>query len=179
MVRCVLTIVAVAVGTKGICDEVSLPIDLLIKNARVWTGDPKKPEATSIAVANGRIYFIGPSEAAEHLPGRPFAYGVMKWIDAKGQRIVPGFYDSHVHLLGTGMRLGQVALKDAKDEEEFGRLLQEFDRKLPRDRWMLGGNWDHDRALKGELPTAALLDKYVKDRPVFLNRYDGHMAVAN
>src|SRR5262249_34922807 len=64
-------------------------------------------------------------------------------------------------------------------EAEFGRLLQEFDKKLPRDRWMLGGNWDHDRALKGELPTAELLDKYVKDRPVFLNRYDGHMAVAN
>jgi predicted amidohydrolase YtcJ len=55
----------------------------------------------------------------------------------------------------------------------------EFDRKLPRDRWMLGGEWDHDRALKGQLPTAELLDKYVSDRPVFLRRYDGHMAVVN
>jgi len=42
---------------------------------------------------------------------------------------VPGFYDSHVHILGSGMRLSQVALKDAADEAEFGRRLQEFDRK--------------------------------------------------
>src|SRR5262249_31570967 len=86
-------------------------------------------------------------------------------------------YDSHVHMLGGGLRLSQVALKDAKDEAEFGKRLQEFDRKLPRDRWMLGGEWDHDRALKGELPTAELLDKYVPDRPVFLRRYDGHMGL--
>jgi predicted amidohydrolase YtcJ len=92
---------------------------------------------------------------------------------------VPGFYDSHVHLLGSGLRLSEVALKDAPDEAEFGRRLQEFDRKLPRDRWLLGGEWDHDRALAGKLPTAELIDKYVPDRPVFLRRYDGHMGVVN
>src|SRR5262249_59051375 len=100
-------------------------------------------------------------------------------IDLKGKRVVPGFNDSHVHVLGAGRGLSQVALKDAKDEEEFGRRLREFDRKLPRGRWMLGGDWDHDRALRGTLPTAALLDKYAADRPVFLRRYDGHMGVAN
>src|SRR5581483_7188494 len=89
------------------------------------------------------------------------------------------FYDSHVHLLGSGQRLAEVPLKNAKDEEEFGKLLREFDQKLPRDRWLLGGGWDHDRALGGKLPTAELLDKYVPDRPVFLRRYDGHMSVVN
>jgi hypothetical protein len=44
---------------------------------------------------------------------------------------------------------------------------------------LLGGNWDHERTFAGRVPTAALLDKYVKDRPVFLRRYDGHMGVAN
>ena len=44
---------------------------------------------------------------------------------------------------------------------------------------MLGGNWDHDRTFDGKLPTAAIVDKYVKDRPVFIRRYDGHMALAN
>src|SRR5207237_8378164 len=73
----------------------------------------------------------------------------------------------------------EVALKDAENEEEFGRRLRAFDRKLPRERWLLGGEWDHDRTFKGELPSAALLDKYVPDRPVFLRRYDGHMGVVN
>src|SRR5262249_13823806 len=48
-----------------------------------------------------------------------------------------------------------------------------------RDRWLLGGEWDHDRTFNGQLPTAEIIDKYVLDRPVFLRRYDGHMAVVN
>src|SRR5207248_906809 len=82
-----------------------------------------------------------------------------------------GFYDSHIHLLGAGVQLGQVALKDARDEAEFGRRLRAFDRKLPRDRWLQGGEWDHDRTFKGTLPTAELIDRYVSERPVFLRRY--------
>src|SRR5207249_2904521 len=64
-------------------------------------------------------------------------------------------------------------------ESEFGRRLKEFDAKLPRDRWILGGDWDHDRTFAGKLPTAAILDRYVPTRPVFVRRYDGHMALAN
>jgi predicted amidohydrolase YtcJ len=92
---------------------------------------------------------------------------------------VPGFHDSHLHFLGGGRQLSHVELKDAKDEAEFGRRLKEHAEKLPRDRWLLGGNWDHDRTFRGELPTAATIDKYVSDRPVFIRRYDGHMALAN
>jgi predicted amidohydrolase YtcJ len=100
-------------------------------------------------------------------------------IDLGGKRVVPGFIDSHLHFLGGGIQLSQVDLKDAKDEAEFGRRLTEFDQKLPRDRWLTGGNWDHDRAFNGTLPTAAVVDKYVPNRPVFIRRYDGHMALAN
>jgi predicted amidohydrolase YtcJ len=97
----------------------------------------------------------------------------------KGRRVVPGFHDSHLHFLGGGQQLGRVELKDARDEAEFGKRLQEFDQKLPRDRWLVGGNWDHDRAFGGKVPTAEVVDRYVKDRPVFIQRYDGHMALAN
>src|SRR5207248_10265357 len=44
---------------------------------------------------------------------------------------------------------------------------------------LLGGEWDHDRTFRGVLPTAELIDRYVRDRPVFLRRYDGHMGVVN
>ena len=84
-----------------------------------------------------------------------------------------------LHLLASGLQISRVALKDAADEAEFGKRLVAFDRKLPRDRWLLGGEWDHDRTFKGVLPTAELIDKYVAERPVFLRRYDGHMAVVN
>lgn len=148
--------------------------DLVLVNGKLWTGNPKQPQAEAIAFRDGRIVAVGTTAEIKALAG-PAA----NRIDLAGRRVVPGFYDSHVHLLGSGTRLGQVALKDAATEDELGKLLRAFDAKLPRDRWMLGGDWDHDRALGGKLPTAELLDKYVKDRPVLLRRYDGHMAVAN
>src|SRR5262249_28958641 len=121
-----------------------------------------------------RIVAVG-SNAAIRALGLP----ATRVMDLQGRRVVPGFYDSHVHFLGSGQRLSEVALKDAPNEAEFGRRLREFDRKLPRDRWLLGGAWDHDRTLAGQLPSAELIDKFVPDRPVFLRRYDGHMAVVN
>jgi predicted amidohydrolase YtcJ len=148
--------------------------DLVIRNAVIWTGDASNPEAKALAVAGGRILAVGTAEELKPLIGLQTVV-----IDAKGLRLVPGFYDSHVHLLGGGRSLSQVDLKDAKDEAEFGRRLKEFDQKMPRDRWLLGGNWDHDRTFAGTLPTAAMIDKYVPNRPVWISRYDGHMALAN
>ena len=153
-----------------------LPIqaDLVLVNGKVWTVDAAKPQAEAIAVWRDRVLAVGTGAEIKALVGP-----VTKVIDLKGRRVVPGFYDSHVHFLMGGMSLAQVDLKDAKDEAEFGRRLAEFDKKLPRDRWIVGGNWDHDRTFGGKLPTAAILDKYVKGRPVFIRRYDGHMALAN
>ena len=148
--------------------------DLVLLNGKVWTVDKARPEAEAVAVWRDRILAVGTTQEVRRLAGPR-----TRVIDLKGKRVVPGFYDSHVHLLGSGLRLAQVALKDAKDEAEFGRRLRAFDRKLPRDRWLLGGEWDHDRTFKGVLPTAALIDKYVPDRPVFLRRYDGHMGIVN
>jgi predicted amidohydrolase YtcJ len=148
--------------------------DMVFVNGKVWTVNAAQPEAEAVAVWRDRILAVGTSDAIKSLAGPK-----TRVIDLKGRRVMPGFYDSHVHLLGSGLRLGEVALKDAKDEAEFGKRLREFDRKLPRDRWLLGGEWDHDRTFGGQLPSAELIDKYVPDRPVFLRRYDGHMGVVN
>src|SRR5262245_37769892 len=148
--------------------------DVVLIHGKFWTVDKERPEAEAIAVWRDRILAVGTTKEIQKLAG-----STTRTIDLHGQRVVPGFYDSHVHMLSSGMRLSQVALKDAKDEAEFGKWLREFDQKLPRDRWMLGGDWDHDRAFNGTLPTAELIDKYVPERPVFLRRYDGHMAVVN
>jgi predicted amidohydrolase YtcJ len=151
-----------------------LAADLIVLNGKIWTVQRAQAECEALAIVRDRIIAIGPTAQLRHMIGPK-----TRVLDVKGQRVVPGFYDSHVHLLGSGLRLAEVALKDAKDEAEFGKRLRDFDRKLPRDRWLLGGEWDHDRTFDGRLPTAELIDKYVADRPVFLRRYDGHMAVVN
>jgi predicted amidohydrolase YtcJ len=147
---------------------------LIVVNGKFWTVNPLQPEAAALAVWRDRILAVGSNDEIRQLAGSK-----TQVIDLKGRRVVPGFHDSHVHLLSAGLGLARVQLKDAKDEAEFGRRLQEFDKKLPRDRWLLGGDWDHDRTFGGKLPTAAMVDKYVPDRPVFLRRYDGHMALVN
>jgi predicted amidohydrolase YtcJ len=152
----------------------TLAADLIFTNARIWTVDRRRPGAESIAVWRDRILALGSTTEMLRLAG-PHT----RVIDARGRRIVPGFFDSHLHLLGGGLQLSRVNLKDVRDEADFGRKLREFDRTHARDGWMLGGDWDHDRTFGGKLPSADLLDRYVRDRPVYLRRYDGHMAVAN
>ena len=148
--------------------------DLVVLNAKIWTVNTKQPEAEALAVLKDRIVFVGDSKSVRALVGAKTSV-----LDLAGKRVVPGFHDSHVHLLSSGLRLSQVALKDAADEKEFGKRLRDFDKKLPAGVWMLGGDWDHDRTFGGKLPTAEMIDKYVSDRPVFLRRYDGHMALVN
>jgi predicted amidohydrolase YtcJ len=166
-----LFVVLCTLSVSGVCRA---EVDLALINGKVWTVEPKQPTAEAIGIIRDRIVFVGSTaELKKQISSKTTV------IDLEGRRVVPGFYDSHVHLLSAGLGLARVSLKDANDEAEFGKRLREFDRKLPRDRWLLGGEWDHDRTFKGELPTAAILDKYAPDRPVFLSRYDGHMGVVN
>jgi predicted amidohydrolase YtcJ len=164
---------------SGVCSHAppeppAVAADLIFTNGRIWTVSSRRPDAESIAVWRDRILALGSTTDMLRLAG-PHT----RIIDARGRRIVPGFFDSHLHLVGGGLQLSRVNLKDARDEADFGRRLREFDRAHARDGWMLGGDWDHDRTFGGKLPSAELLDRYVRDRPVYLRRYDGHMAVAN
>lgn len=151
-----------------------LTADLVVLNAKIWTVNKTRPEAEALAIVKDRIVFVGKTSDAGLFVGAKTPV-----LDLKGKRVVPGFHDSHVHLLSSGLRLSQVDLKDAADEKEFGKRLREFDQKLPKEAWMLGGNWDHDRAFAGRLPTARDIDAHVADRPVYIRRYDGHMALVN
>ncbi|HSQ54920.1 MAG TPA: amidohydrolase, partial [Gemmata sp.] len=165
---------AILLLLSGAAPEPVVAADAVFVNGRIWTVDPAKPEAQALAAWKGRILKVGTDVEVKQLAGP-----ATRVIDLGGRRVVPGLYDSHVHFLGGGLSLARVDLKDSMDEEEFGRRLAEFDKNTPRDRWLLGGLWDHDRTFGGKLPSAATIDKYVKDRPVFIRRYDGHMGLAN
>src|SRR2546421_596885 len=97
------------------------PADLVFVNGKLWTVDATRPEAEALAIWRDRILVVGTNAEARAVAGPQ-----SKVIDLHGRRVVPGFYDSHVHLLGSGMRLAQVALKDAADEAEFGKRLVAF-----------------------------------------------------
>src|SRR5437899_1741639 len=127
-----LVVVALVYGLLAQAESSSPAADVMLVNGKIWTVNSTKPEAEALAVWRDRIVAVG--KTAEVLTWKGPDTRV---VDLQGRRVVPGFYDSHVHFLGSGLRYGEVALKDAANEEEFGRLLRDFDRKMPRDRWML------------------------------------------
>ena len=100
-------------------------------------------------------------------------------IELAGRLAVPGFNDAHVHFLSGGFGLLSVDLRPARDEADLARLLGAHARTLPRGTWILEGNWDHEVWPSKALPTRQAIDAATPDHPVFVQRLDGHMALAN
>ena len=150
-------------------------ISLAILNARVWTGNPRQPWATGIAVTGDRISAVGSSaEVAKLARSSPSA----KVIDAKGGMVTPGFIDSHVHFITGGFRLASVQLRDAKTPAEFIARIKAYAATVSPGTWITGGDWDH-QLWGGELPTRDWIDSVTPNNPVWVSRLDGHMALAN
>jgi hypothetical protein len=92
--------------------------------------------------------------------------------------VLPGFNDAHVHFVDGGTQLDNVDLRDADSQQEFARRIAARAKTKPGE-WILGGDWDDQRWTPPELPARALIDDVTSGTPVFVSRYDGHMALAN
>jgi predicted amidohydrolase YtcJ len=148
--------------------------DLLVTNARVWTGDPARPEVEALAVIGERVVAAGGTAGIEAWCGPRTTV-----LDAGGHRVLPGFDDSHLHFFEASRKLGEVRLKDARSPEELARRIAEHARALPEGEWVLGGTWDDQAFETPRLPARQDVDALTPARPVFVDRYDGHMALAN
>jgi predicted amidohydrolase YtcJ len=146
---------------------------LAVVNARVWTGDPRRPWADAIAIDGERISLVGTSAEVKKL-----AAPSTRVIDAGGMMVVPGFIDSHVHFITGGFGLSSVQLRDAKTPAEFIRRIKAYAATLPSGTWITEGNWDHEQ-WGGELPRRDWIDSVTPNNPVWINRLDGHMSLAN
>ncbi len=147
--------------------------DLVFVNGKIWTVDPDTPVVTAVAIRSDTIAAVGDDAAIQPLIGK-----ATKVIDLQKRLMLPGFIDDHTHFVDGGFQLEGVDLRDARTEEEFAERIGKRAGAHP-ERWILGGNWDHDNWPGGNLPTKKLIDKVAPSTPVFVSRYDGHMAVAN
>lgn len=166
--------VARAVAVMAAVMMPAVAADLVIRHAVVRTMDPARPLAAAVAVTGNRIAAVGSDkEAAGWIDAHT------KVIDAQGRLLLPGFNDSHVHFLSGGFQLASVDLRDARTPEEFSRRIAAFAAKQPKGRWIQGGDWDHELWPGAPLPRRDWIDTATADTPVFVNRLDGHMALAN
>ena len=148
--------------------------DLILVNGKLWTGNPRQPEAQAAAIQGGKFTAVGSTAEIRKLAGPQ-----TRVVDLGGKRVTPGFHDSHVHFADGGSHLASVQLRDAKTPEEFRDRIGAFAKKVPKGRWMRGGDWDHENWSPANLPTRQLVDAVTGDVPIFLNRLDGHMSLAN
>jgi predicted amidohydrolase YtcJ len=155
-------------------DNSPFAADLIIINATIHTMDQGRPLAGAVAVSGNRIIAVGTTKEIRKLAGAN-----TRVIDAKGQLVLPGFNDAHVHFMSGGFQLSSVDLRDASSQQEFAERIRAFADKLPPGRWITGGDWDHERWPDAKLPTKELIDRFTPNTPVFVNRLDGHMALAN
>lgn len=147
------------------------PADLVIENARIWT-DGRTGFASFAAIRNGHFVHVGEPDAS--LIGTNTAR-----LDAEGRVVLPGFIDSHIHMLNGGNNLSQLQLRDARDKEDFIRRVREWANSLPEGKWILGGRWSTESWQKVEQPTREWVDDASQGRPLFLSRMDGHSALVN
>ncbi|HEV8232272.1 MAG TPA: amidohydrolase [Thermoanaerobaculia bacterium] len=150
------------------------PADLILVSARVWTGDPTRPEVAALAAVNGRVVAVGSVAEIEALRGPSTVV-----VDGKGRRVVPGFIDCHTHMSMGGFNLLAVDLRHTKDPTDFTARLAGFAKTRPAGLWLTDGAWDHQVWANPILPTRAMLDPATGDRPTCLSRTDGHMMVCN
>jgi predicted amidohydrolase YtcJ len=167
----VLSTAALLAGCAEVSDREA---ELILSGGMIWygTGAPVVEGATAIAVADGKVLAVGSDAEVEELAGPS-----TERIDLAGRRVVPGFMDGHTHFVTGGFELAGVQLRDAATPEEFARRIGEFAAQHP-DEWVTGGQWDHE-AWGGELPRRDWIDSLSPNTPVFVNRLDGHMGLAN
>ena len=143
-------------------------------NAKVYTVNGFNPLAEAVVTENGKILFVGSTVEARAV----WVTSQTKVVNLKGKLMLPGFIDDHVHFSDGGQYLLGVNLRPAHSTGEFKSILQAYV-TAHKGEWILGGNWDHEAWEIKELPTKEMLDSFSPDTPIFVDRFDGHEALAN
>jgi len=169
-----LVICFILIVMHGVFAWQNTQADMVLKNGKIWTAVEDNEWVSCVAIRDNKILITGDSEEIQAVIGNG-----TKVIDLQGAFAMPGFIDAHVHFMNGGYYLLGVKLKDTKNEQEFAERIRDKARSLPKGSWILEGNWDHDNWPGGNLPTKESVDKYTPENPVFVSRYDGHMALAN
>lgn len=152
-------------------------MSLILYNGKIRTMNAEKPLCEAVAVENGKIVKVGTNEEILELKKND-----SEAIDLKGKVMVPGFNDSHMHLLSYGYSLQSINLVGTKSIEEIidkvGKTISS--RKIEKGKWVRGRGWNHDYFVDEKVfPTRYDLDKISIEHPIALTRTCGHVVVVN
>lgn len=149
------------------------PAELILTHARVHTMDAARPRAEAVALAKGKVLFVGDDRGAMR-----FRTGSTAVVDLGGKMVLPAFQDSHIHLITGGVELGLCNLNGLRTKEEVFEKVRAYAAANPGLAWVTGGGWDLPVFPQAN-PRKEDLDALVPDRPAVLSAADGHSAWAN
>ncbi|MCX6336757.1 MAG: amidohydrolase family protein, partial [Bacteroidetes bacterium] len=143
-------------------------VDTIVHHGVIYTVDSAYSVAEAMAVKDGKIVAVGSNANIQQ------TYTAKENIDAKGQAVYPGFIDAHAHFVGYGKSLYEVDLFGTTTWQEAVERVKDFAAKHPDLLWIQGRGWDQNRWPGKTYPTNELLNQLFPDRPLVLQRVDGH-----
>jgi predicted amidohydrolase YtcJ len=147
--------------------------DLVLKNGAVYTSDAARSWAEAVAIRGNKIIYVGPNSGVQ-----PLITSATRVIDLQGKMLLPGFTDSHVHPVSSGMQLNDCALTNIPTVPGLLEQVKQCHANRKGKSWIIGGGWELP-LFPNANPSKELLDQIVPENPVFLEAADGHSAWVN
>ncbi|HEY1881698.1 MAG TPA: amidohydrolase [Candidatus Cybelea sp.] len=154
-------------------DAQNAPADLIVTGATIHSVDDANASPEAFAVRGGRFVLVGSIAAVTKLRGAQ-----TRVLELSGKTVLPGLIDAHLHLTQLGLSLHELPLFGVRSFEELIRATVAFAGASP-DRWIVGDGWDQNLWAGEAFPTHEALSAALPDRPVALERVDGHALFVN
>ena len=157
-------------GVRPAANSSEVPADVIVRNARVFTGDPTRPAATALAIRDGVFVAVGDDQDVA-----PFVGSTSRVFDALNRRLIPGLNDSHLHVIRGGLNyLLELRWDGVRSLRQGLAMLREQAARTPPGQWIrVVGGWTGDQFAERRQPTIAELNAVAPDTPVFiLHLYD-------
>ena len=164
-----ITILIILISVS--CNSLKEKVDLIVKNATIYTVDSGFSKATAMVVNNGEIVAVGDKTLLSE-------YEAKTELNLKGKYVYPGLIDAHCHFYGYSMNLRQIDLRGTQSFDAILEKLQLWN-ETHKATWILGRGWDQNDWPVKKFPTNEVLNKLFPEKPVFLRRVDGHAAIVN
>ena len=148
--------------------------DVVLINSTIYTLNDSAPNAQAVAFLGDTLVFVGSNALSKE-----YQCNDAKVIDLKGSYVYPGFVDSHAHLKGIGHRENSLNLQGIDSLKEMLTTVEIFSNGIQPGEWVVGRGWIEKVWPEKRFPTRYELDRFSSDKPVILERADGHAVVVN
>jgi len=165
---------ALLIGLLTGCSEPEQPDTLLIDNIQGYSFNNQRElfNFSAMAIRDGKVLATGDSEIAANYPKA-------EKFDGQGKTLIPGIIDAHGHVSSLGFTLLSIDVRGLASARQAAEKVANYAAEQPQLQWIKGRGWNQVLWPDQQFPTAALLDQFTDDRPVWLNRVDGHAGWAN